>query len=99
MAIQVGNEFPETQLKYVPFDAANPEVCGLPQVLDTKKDFAGKKVVIFGVPGAFTPTCSAQHLPLYVAQADAIKAKGVDLIVCVSSNDFFVLDAWGKQNQ
>ncbi|KAJ2447667.1 peroxiredoxin type-2 [Coemansia sp. RSA 2424] len=99
MAIQVGNEFPETQLKYVPFDAANPEACGLPQVLDTKKDFAGKKVVIFGVPGAFTPTCSAQHLPLYVAQADAIKAKGVDLIVCVSSNDFFVLDAWGKQNQ
>ncbi|KAJ1886355.1 peroxiredoxin type-2, partial [Coemansia sp. S17] len=99
MVLQVGNEFPEVILKYIPYDSAQSEECGLPQVLDTKKDFAGKKVVIFGLPGAFTPTCSAQHLPLYVAKAEAIKAKGVDRIVCVSSNDYFVLDAWGKQNK
>ena len=58
----------------------------------------GKKVVIFGVPGAFTPLCSAQHLPGYVAQYDALKAKGVDEIWCVAVNDAFVMAAWGRQN-
>ncbi|MCO7187810.1 MULTISPECIES: peroxiredoxin [unclassified Pseudoalteromonas] len=57
--------------------------------------FADKKVVVFAVPGAFTPTCSAAHLPGYVALADKIKAKGVDAIVCVSVNDAFVMNAWG----
>ncbi|KAJ1948642.1 hypothetical protein FBU59_001497, partial [Linderina macrospora] len=65
--------------------------------LDTVTDFANKKVVIFAVPGAFTPTCSAQHLPGYLAKVGELKAKGVDLIIGTSSNDFFVLDAWGKQ--
>ena len=58
--------------------------------------FAGKRVVVFAVPGAFTPTCSAAHLPGYVALADKIKAKGVDEIVCISVNDAFVMDAWKK---
>ncbi|RZQ52110.1 peroxiredoxin [Pseudoalteromonas phenolica] len=58
--------------------------------------FADKKVVLFAVPGAFTPTCSAAHLPGYVALADQIKAKGVDIIVCVSVNDAFVMKAWGE---
>ncbi|KAI9501236.1 peroxiredoxin type-2 [Coemansia spiralis] len=99
MTIKIGDEFPQVQLKYVPYDAAAPNACKGPQLLDTKKDFAGKKVVIVGVPGAFSPTCSAQHLPAYVSKVDEIKAKGVDLIVCVSGNDFFVMDAWGKQQK
>jgi peroxiredoxin len=59
--------------------------------------FGDKKVVLFAVPGAFTPTCSHAHLPGYVALADKIKAKGVDSIICLSVNDAFVMDAWGKQ--
>ena len=57
----------------------------------------GKKVVIFAVPGAFTPTCSEQHLPGFVRHADAIKARGIDEIVCVAVNDVFVMDAWGRE--
>ncbi|MCB1859236.1 MAG: peroxiredoxin [Gammaproteobacteria bacterium] len=59
--------------------------------------FAGKRVVLFGLPGAFTPTCSASHLPGYVVLADDIKARGVDMIACVSVNDVFVMRAWGLQ--
>lgn len=62
----------------------------------TDELFAGKKVVLFAVPGAFTPTCSAAHLPGYVVSADELKAKGVDLIICLSVNDAFVMSAWGE---
>jgi peroxiredoxin len=67
--------------------------------LTTEDIFAGKKVALFGLPGAFTPTCSAKHLPGYVEHADAIRAKGVDTIACLSVNDAFVMDAWGKDQK
>ncbi len=67
-----------------------------PEAITTEAVFAGKKVVLFALPGAFTPTCSAKHLPGFVSKADEIKAKGVDTIACVSVNDAFVMDAWGK---
>lgn len=63
---------------------------------DTSELFANKKVVLFAVPGAFTPTCSAAHLPGYVVSADDLKAKGVDQIICLSVNDAFVMSAWGE---
>ncbi|MGI2258506.1 peroxiredoxin [Shewanella sp. GXUN23E] len=66
------------------------------QNLNTQELFAGKTVVLFAVPGAFTPTCSEAHLPGYVVLADQIKAKGVDMIACVAVNDAFVMRAWGK---
>lgn len=67
-----------------------------PGGVTTSELFGGKKVVLFAVPGAFTPTCSAKHLPGFVENAAAIKAKGVDTVACLSVNDVFVMDAWGK---
>jgi peroxiredoxin len=64
--------------------------------LTTDEIFKGKKVAIFGLPGAFTPTCSAKHLPGFVQKYDDLKAKGVDTVACISVNDAFVMDAWGK---
>lgn len=88
MAIQVGDQIPEGALKVMGEKG--------PQDVSTSDMFGGKKVVLFAVPGAFTPTCSAAHLPGFVANADKIKAKGVDEIVCMAVNDAFVMDAWGK---
>jgi peroxiredoxin len=67
-----------------------------PAPITTQEVFGGKKVVFFAVPGAFTPTCSKQHLPGYVTNADAIKSRGVDTIACLAVSDVFVMDAWGK---
>nr|WP_264296852.1 peroxiredoxin [Gallaecimonas mangrovi] len=69
---------------------------GKPAEVHTQDFFKGKKVVLFSVPGAFTPTCSSAHLPGFVVLADKIKEKGVDAIVCMAVNDAFVMDAWGK---
>jgi peroxiredoxin len=69
---------------------------GKPTAVTTDDLFKGKKVVVFAVPGAYTPTCSQAHLPGFVVNSDAIKAKGVDSIVCISVNDAFVMDSWGK---
>lgn len=88
MTIKTGDRLPNVTLSRM---GANG-----PEKIETEKLFAGKKAVLFAVPGAFTPTCSAKHLPGFVAQADAIRAKGVDLIACVSVNDAFVMNAWGK---
>jgi peroxiredoxin len=67
-----------------------------PGAISTDDLFSGKKVVLVSVPGAFTPTCSMNHLPGFVDQADALRAKGVDTIACMAVNDVFVMDAWGK---
>lgn len=87
MSINVGDKVPEVGLQHKTADGID--------TLTPDTLFAGKKVVLFAVPGAFTPTCSAQHVPSFVKNADALKAKGVDTIACVAVNDAFVMDAWG----
>jgi peroxiredoxin len=91
MAIKVGDKIPDATLKVPTQDGF--------QDRDTAKLFGGKKVVLFSVPGAFTPTCSMKHLPGFVQNAAAIRNKGVDSIVCLSVNDAFVMDAWGKDQK
>jgi peroxiredoxin len=88
MAIKAGERMPSGTLKTMGPDGAK----------DVKTDelFRGKKVVLFSVPGAFTPTCDAKHLPGFVQLADQIKAKGVHTVACMSVNDVFVMNAWGK---
>ncbi|KAG0028699.1 hypothetical protein BGZ81_007883 [Podila clonocystis] len=93
--IQVGDTLPSVTLKYCPYDPELSKACGIPQVLSTDS-FKGKKVVIFGVPGAFTPTCNNNHLPEYKEKYDELAKKGVDQVVCISTADAFVMDAWGK---
>lgn len=88
MAIKVGDKVPSVKLTHMTQDG--------PKEVTTDELFSGKKVVLFALPGAFTPTCSAAHLPGFVVYADKVKAKGVDDIVCLSVNDAFVMDAWGK---
>jgi len=88
MTANVGDKIPSVKLKTMTAD-------GMSEV-DTADYFAGKKVVMFAVPGAFTPTCSAKHLPGFVEKAADLKAKGVDEIACISVNDAFVMDAWAK---
>jgi peroxiredoxin len=86
--LEVGSRLPEVTFSYLDNgEMKNPHTNDL---------FADKKVAFFAVPGAFTPTCSAAHLPGFVAMADKFKQKGVDSIVCLSVNDAFVMDAWGK---
>lgn len=99
MTIQVGEHLPEaTLMETTEFDASNG--CPMPpQKQDVLTQTKGKKIVIFGVPGAFTPLCSAQHLPGYVQQFDALKAKGVDEVWCMAVNDAFVMAAWGREQK
>ena len=97
MTIQVGDRVPEATLtESVEFGPACPVG---PTPLTTTAALQGKKVVIFGVPGAFTPTCSAKHVPGYVEHLPELKAKGVDEVWCVATNDGFVMAAWGKELQ
>ncbi len=88
MTIKVGDSIPSMKLMQGTSEG--------PKEISTDEIFKGKKVVLFAVPGAFTPTCSAKHLPGFVQNAAAFKAKGVDSIVCLAVNDAFVMGAWGK---
>jgi len=88
MSIQAGQKIPDATLSTMTENGPTP--------MSTQEIFAGKKVVLVSVPGAFTPTCSARHLPGYVEEAEAILSKGVDTIACMAVNDVFVMNAWGK---
>ncbi|MCB5424673.1 peroxiredoxin [Altererythrobacter sp. CC-YST694] len=88
MTISVGDQLPDVKLVKV---TANG-----PEAVQSGEYFAGKKVALFSVPGAFTPTCSAKHLPGYVEKAEELKSKGIDEIACTAVNDAFVMGAWGK---
>ena len=88
MTIKAGDKIPSATLMEMQD--------GKPAPVSTDSFFAGKKVALFALPGAFTPTCSAKHVPGFVANFDALKAKGVDAIACLSVNDAFVMGAWGK---
>ncbi|HEX3973291.1 MAG TPA: peroxiredoxin, partial [Stellaceae bacterium] len=88
MTIAVGDKIPSAKLKTMTAEG--------PKDISTDDIFNGKKVVLFAVPGAFTPTCSAKHLPGFVEKAADIKGKGIDTIACLAVNDAFVMGAWGK---
>jgi peroxiredoxin (alkyl hydroperoxide reductase subunit C) len=88
MTIAVGDKIPSAKLKTMTAEG--------PKDITTDEIFNGKKVVLFAVPGAFTPTCSAKHLPGFVEKAADIKGKGIDTIACLAVNDAFVMGAWGK---
>ena len=90
MTIAVGDTIPDVKLV-----KATPEG---PQPVQSREYFTGKRVALFSVPGAYTPTCSAKHLPGFVDKGEALKAKGIDEIACTAVNDAFVLGAWGKAN-
>jgi peroxiredoxin len=98
MTIKIGDKLPEGTLsEYI---ETATEGCALgPNKFKVADLVKGKKIAIFGLPGAYTPTCSAQHVPGYVANADAFKAKGVDEIWCISVNDAFVMGAWGREQK
>ncbi len=91
MAIKVGDRIPSVELRYMAADGI--------KTIKSDELFKGRKVVLFALPGAFTPTCSAKHLPGFVQHADEIRKKGVDAIACLSVNDAFVMDAWGKAHK
>ncbi len=91
MTIKVGDRMPEGSFGIMTKDG--------PGSISASELFKGKKVVVFAVPGAFTPTCSMNHLPGYVKHAGEIRARGVDTVACMAVNDTFVMDAWGKDRQ
>jgi peroxiredoxin len=99
MTIKAGDKLPDGKLmESTEFDAATHCAMG-PKEVNVAEAAKGKKIAIFGLPGAYTPTCSAKHVPSYLANYDALKAKGVNEIWCVSVNDAFVMAHWGKDQK
>jgi len=96
--LKVGDKLPAGSLQE--FIEVEGNGCSIgPNTFDVEKATAGKTIAVFGLPGAFTPTCSAKHVPGYVEQAEALKAAGVDEIWCISVNDAFVMGAWGREQK
>jgi len=96
--IKIGDQLPDgTLTEFIETETAGCTIG--PNVFKVADLVKGKKIAIFGLPGAFTPTCSAKHVPGYVANYDKLKAKGVDEVWCVSVNDAFVMDAWGRDQK
>ena len=98
MTIQVGDKLPAAKLQE--FIEVEGNGCSIgPNTFDVQKLTTGKTIAVFGLPGAYTPTCSAKHVPGYVAKAEELRAAGVDEIWCVSVNDAFVMGAWGRDQK
>jgi peroxiredoxin len=96
MTIKVGDKLPDGELQE--FIEVETEGCSLgPNTFRVADLVKGKKIVIFGLPGAYTPTCSAKHVPSYIRHYDALKSKGIDEIWCLAVNDAFVMGAWGRE--
>ncbi len=89
MGIQIGDKLPQATFMHMGENGPEP--------ITSEELFSGKRVALFALPGAFTPTCSAKHLPGYLENAEALAAKGIDKIACLSVNDVFVMDAWGRE--
>ncbi|KAF5138208.1 Peroxiredoxin Asp f3 [Metarhizium anisopliae] len=95
--LKVGDSFPEgVKFSYIEPSGDDINTCGIPGPFDASAEFKKKKVVLVSVPGAFTPVCSSAHLPSYIANRDALKAKGVDQVIMIAYNDAYVMSAWGK---
>ncbi|EPB86382.1 hypothetical protein HMPREF1544_06824 [Mucor circinelloides 1006PhL] len=98
--VSVGDSLPQVSLTYVPYDPKrDPMACPVPVKYDLAKELKGKKAVIFSIPGAFTPTCSEQHVPEFLKKYDELKKAGIDVIICTATNDGFVMDAFGQHLQ
>ncbi|KAF1966277.1 AhpC/TSA family protein-like protein [Bimuria novae-zelandiae CBS 107.79] len=97
--LQVGDTFPDgVKFEWAPITDSDATACGIPQAYDASTEWKDKKVVLFSVPGAFTPGCQARHLPPYIQKRSEFKDKGVDIVAVIASNDAWVMNAWGKVN-
>ncbi|OKL62892.1 putative peroxiredoxin pmp20 [Talaromyces atroroseus] len=100
--LKAGDSFPgDVTFSYIPYTEESGDItaCGIPVSYNASKEWADKKVVLFSVPGAFTPTCSVSHLPGYIQNRTQLKEKGVDIVAVIAFNDPFVMSAWGKANK
>ncbi|ETI23779.1 hypothetical protein G647_05585 [Cladophialophora carrionii CBS 160.54] len=99
--LKEGDQFPDNVVfSYIPYTPESADItsCGIPQNYNASKEWADKKVVLFAVPGAFTPGCSVRHLPGYIQALQELKGKSVDVVAVLAYNDAFVMSAWGKAN-
>ncbi|OQD75717.1 hypothetical protein PENDEC_c006G03157 [Penicillium decumbens] len=100
--LKPGDTFPsDVVFKYIPWSEESSDIaaCGIPINYNASKEWADKKVVLFSVPGAFTPTCSVNHMPGYIKNLPKLREKGVNIVAVVAANDPFVMSAWGKANK